>query len=103
MSEFNNVTLIREANVYFDGKVTSRAVVFEDGTKKTLGIMLAGDYDFDTGVAELMEVIGGEMVVLLPGETEWKTYKTGDAFEVPANSNFKLKIAGVADYCCSYL
>lgn len=43
MSEFQNVTVVREANVYFDGKVTSRSVVFEDGTKKTLGFMLAGE------------------------------------------------------------
>ncbi len=32
MSEFNNVTITREANVYFDGNVTSRTVTFEDGT-----------------------------------------------------------------------
>ena len=40
MSEFKNVTVIREANIYFDGNVTSRSLVFPDGTKKTLGIML---------------------------------------------------------------
>jgi uncharacterized protein YaiE (UPF0345 family) len=103
MSEFNNVTVIREANVYFDGKVTSRAVVFEDGTKKTLGVMLAGDYEFGTEAKELMEMLGGEMDVLLPGSEEWMTVKTGESFEVPANSSFKLKVAELADYCCSYL
>ena len=103
MSEFKNVTVIREANVYFDGKVTSRAVVFEDGTKKTLGVMLAGDYEFGTEAKELMEMLGGEMDVLLPGSEEWMTVKMGDSFEVPANSSFKLKVAELADYCCSYL
>lgn len=34
MSQFENVTVVKEANVYFDGKVTSRAVLFADGTKK---------------------------------------------------------------------
>ena len=103
MSEFNNVTVTREANVYFDGKVTSRTVKFADGTKKTLGFMLAGDYSFDTAAAEVMEIIGGEMDVQLPGSTHWKTFKTGESFDVPANSNFKLVVKEHADYCCAYL
>ncbi|WP_378954570.1 pyrimidine/purine nucleoside phosphorylase [Pelosinus sp. sgz500959] len=44
MGQFENVTVIKKANVYFDGKVTSRTVVFADGSKKTLGIMLPGDF-----------------------------------------------------------
>ncbi|MCF7847313.1 MAG: pyrimidine/purine nucleoside phosphorylase [Kiritimatiellales bacterium] len=103
MSEFNNVTVVREANVYFGGKVTSRTVVFEDGTKKTLGIMLAGEYSFDTRAAELMEIMGGELDVLLPGSTHWKTVKAGGSFEVPANSKFDLVVKEIADYCCSYI
>ena len=103
MSEFKNITVVREANVYFDGKVTSRTVVFEDGTKKTLGFMLAGEYSFDTGVAEVMEMLGGEMDVLLPGSTHWQTFKAGASFDVPANSKFDLVVKAYADYCCSYL
>jgi len=103
MSEFNNVSVVREANVYFDGKVTSRTVIFGDGTKKTLGFMQAGDYSFDTGAAEVMEVIGGEMDVQLPGSTHWKTVKAGESFDVPANSNFKLVVKEYADYCCAYI
>ena len=48
MSAFNNVTVTREANVYFDGNVTSRVVTFEDGTTKTFGIMMPGEYTFVT-------------------------------------------------------
>ncbi len=103
MSEFQNVTVVREANVYFDGKVTSRSVVFEDGTKKTLGFMLAGEYSFDTGVAEVMEVLGGEMDVRLPGSNGWNTFKAGESYEVPANSRFDLVVKAFADYCCSYV
>jgi uncharacterized protein YaiE (UPF0345 family) len=40
MSEFKNVTVTKKANVYFDGKVTSRSVLFSDGSEKTLGIDL---------------------------------------------------------------
>lgn len=103
MSEFNKVTVVREANVYFEGKVTSRTVVFEDGTKKTLGFMLAGEYSFDTGAAEVMEMLGGEMDVMLPGSTHWKTVKAGELFDVPANSKFDLVVKEFADYCCSYI
>lgn len=61
MSEFTNVTVTREANVYFDGKVTSRKVTFADGSYKTLGIMMPGDYTFGTEKAELMEIMTGEL------------------------------------------
>lgn len=101
--QFENVTVIKKANVYFDGKVTSRTVLFANGEKKTLGIMMPGEYEFGTGAKEIMEVLGGSMDVLLPGETEWKTFSEGEAYEVAANSKFKLVIKEVADYCCSYI
>lgn len=103
MSEFNDVTVVREANVYYEGKVTSRKVIFADGSYKTLGIMLPGEYEFPTGVAEVMEMLGGEAEVLLPGETEWRKVATGDSFEVPAEAKFGLKVITTMDYCCTYL
>jgi len=99
---FENVTILKKANVYFDGKVTSRSVLFADGTRKTLGFMLPGNYEFSTGAREVMELLNGEMDVLLPGSDKWQTFEAGEAFEVPANSSFKLKLAGSVDYCCSY-
>ncbi len=102
MEKFDGVSIVKKANIYFDGKVTSRTVKFADGTHKTLGIMLPGEYEFGTEAAEDMEMLAGEMAVLLPGESEWKTVKSGDAFHVPANSRFKLKVQQVVDYCCSY-
>lgn len=103
MSEFNHVTIVKKANIYFDGNVTSRTVLFADGTKKTLGIMLPGEYEFGTAAAEVMEILAGELTVLLPGETEWKTFTANTTFQVPANSSFRLKVTKVTDYCCSYL
>ena len=102
MSEFKNVTVVKKANVYFDGKVTSRTVIFADGTKKTLGIMLPGEYEFGTEEKELMEILAGELQVLLPGEKEWKAIGERDSFEVPAQSKFKLLVKETTDYCCSY-
>ncbi len=103
MTEFKNVTVVKEANVYFDGKVTSRTVLFPDGSKKTMGIMLPGDYQFSTADKELMEILAGELEVLLPGAGRWKKVGKGESFEVPPNSTFSLKVAVVTDYCCSYL
>jgi len=99
---FENVTVVKKANVYFDGKVTSRNVLFADGTRKTLGFMLPGNYEFSTGAREVMEMLNGEMEVLLPGAAQWQTFRAGETFTVPANSSFKLKLTGVVDYCCSY-
>lgn len=100
--EFKNVNIVKKANVYFDGKVTSRTVNFEDGVKKTLGFMLAGEYEFNTGAEELMEVLNGEMDICVIGASEYTLYKEGQSFVVPANSSFKIIIKGFADYCCSY-
>jgi uncharacterized protein YaiE (UPF0345 family) len=102
MSEFNNVTIVKKANRYFDGKVTSRTVKFSDGTHKTLGIMNPGDYTFGTAEAELMEILEGDLEIKLPGATEWMSIKGEGSFEVPANSSFDVKVHGVTDYCCSY-
>ncbi len=103
MSQFDNVSIIKAANVYFDGKVTSRTVLFADGSKKTLGIMMPGEYTFGTEAAELMEIIAGELDVRLPGSDAWQRIQGGQSFEVPANSSFDLKIRTLTDYCCAYL
>lgn len=101
---FESVTIVKKANVYFCGQVTSRTVQFADGSKKTLGFMQAGDYEFGTEAPELMEMLGGSIDVQLAGEETWTTYKEGESFNVPGNSKFSLKVAeGGADYCCSYL
>ncbi|MEH6624979.1 MAG: pyrimidine/purine nucleoside phosphorylase [Motiliproteus sp.] len=103
MSEFNNVTVIKQANVYFGGDVTSRTVIFSDGSQKTLGIMMPGDYEFGTEDKELMEIMAGELEILLPGAEQWQTISGGQSFEVAANSSFKIKIKTITDYCCSYI
>ena len=102
MDIFENVSITKKANVYFDGQVTSRTVTFQDGSKKTLGIMLPGDYEFNTDAKELMEITSGQMEVLLPGG-EWQSIQGGESFEVPGNSSFQLKVSEISDYCCSFL
>lgn len=102
MSEFKNVTVIREANVFFNGGVTSRTALFADGTKKTLGIAQPGEYEFNTAGAEVMEILAGELDLQIAGGP-WKPVKGGESFEVPANSKFIMKVKALTDYCCSFL
>lgn len=99
---FENVTVIKQANVYYDGKVTSRNVYFPDGSRKTLGFMLPGEYEFGTALPEFMEILQGEMEILLPDAGAWQKIVAGQSFSVPANSKFKLVLKIPVDYCCSY-
>jgi len=103
VDNFTNVTVVKKANIYFNGSVTSRTVLFEDGTKKTLGIILPGEYEFGTADKERMEILAGKLKALLPGSKDWRTYGIGQAFEIPANSKFKVAASEVVDYCCSYI
>lgn len=103
MTQFTNVTADKKANIYFDGKVTSRTLHFEDGSMKTLGIMLPGDYTFNTGDREIMEIMSGEMEVQLPGNDAWIAITGPQSFEVKANSAFHLKVKTISDYCCSFI
>lgn len=102
MNQFDNVSIIKKANIYFEGNVTSRSVIFSDGTRKTLGIMLPGSYQFNTEDKELMEILSGSLEVRLP-DGEWENFSGGGSFEVPANSSFELKIHSITDYCCSFI
>jgi len=103
MSKFESVNVVKAANIYFDGKVTSRTVEFADGSVKTLGIMLPGEYKFNTGKPELMEIQSGQLSFCLSGETQWQDVNGGQSFHVPGNSYFELKVTQVADYICSFL
>lgn len=100
MSEFANVTVVREANVYFNGGVTSRTVIFGDGSKKTLGVMLPGEYSFTTAMPETMEILAGE--IDLKVAEGWRRYRVGEFFHVPGDTTFTVRAVTLVDYCCSF-
>ncbi len=103
MSQLTNVTVDIAANIYFDGNVTSRKITFADGSVKTLGIMMPGEYTFGTEAAELMEITAGHVAILLANSDQWLEVKGGESFNVEANSSFQIKVNELTDYCCSYL
>ena len=101
--QFDNVSVVCKANVYFDGKVVSHSVLFDDGTKKTLGLIYPGEYTFNTGAPERMDIIAGACRAKLAGETEWKAFEAGSYFKVPGDSSFDIAVGeGVAEYLCSF-
>ena len=103
MKQFDNVAIEIEGNSYFDGAVTSRTVHFADGSRKTLGFMQIGEFEFGTVEAELMEITAGKLEVLLPQSDTWEKIQSGESFNVPADSKFRVKVETIVDYCCSYL
>ena len=103
MSTFDQVSVVVAANVYFEGKVTSRTVIFPDGSKKTLGILLPGEYHFNTDAPENMKITAGSVEYRLHEQDEWKCIEQGGEFNLPGNSSFDIRALTVTDYICSFL
>ena len=102
MDSHKNVDVDKLVNIYFEGKVISRNIFFTDGSKKTLGVMLVGEYEFNTVTRELMEIISGKIKLKLKDDNEWKLITSGMEFNIPKNSSFKLKVLELVNYTCSY-
>lgn len=102
-TEFSNVTVVAKANIYFEGKVVSHTLRFQDGTKKTIGLVYPGQYHFSTDAAERMEVTAGACQVKLDGQAAFAAYAAGSAFDVPAKSGFDIRVeSGITEYVCSF-
>jgi len=89
-----------KTNEYFDGKVKS--IAFDTATlPATVGVMAAGDYVFNTADKEKMTVVSGSLTITLAGQ-EPRTYKTGESFDVDANSSFDVNVTEDSAYLCLY-
>ena len=88
-------------NEYFDSKVVSLGFENKDG-KVTIGVMAIGEYEFGTSTTEYMTIISGSMNVLLPNQTDWKTYNEFETFIVEKDKKFKVKVDESTSYKCVY-
>tara|TARA_B100000965_G_scaffold403693_1_gene432488 strand:- start:551 stop:868 length:318 start_codon:yes stop_codon:yes gene_type:complete len=102
MDNLKNVDVDILANIYFEGKVISRNIFLKDGSKKTLGVMLVGEYEFNTASKELIEIHSDKLKLKLKGKEEWKLIIEGMDFNIPKNSSFKLEVLELVNYTCSY-
>jgi len=89
-------------NEYFGGNVKSLTLETR-GNKATVGVMKAGEYEFSTGLKEIMTVVAGKMAVKLPGAGTFQDFAAGQKFEVAANSKFQLQITSDAAYLCEFI
>ena len=102
MLQFDNVSVVKKANVYFDGKCVSHTVLFADGARKSVGVIFPSSLTFNTGAPEVMELNAGKCRIRLQGESEWKTYHAGESFSVPGNSSFDIETQEMLDYVCHF-
>ena len=88
-------------NKYFEGKVTSLSFSNSFG-RFSVGVMVAGEYEFKTSCIEVMTLVSGKWFIQLPNETDFVPYPEGSSFEVAANESFKLKVLENCGYLCQY-
>ncbi len=103
-TQFENVTAITKANVYFEGRVVSHTVLAANGDKRTLGLIYPGQFHFETEKAERMEIVAGRCSVKMNGASASTVYDAGSAFDVAAKSGFDIEVGeGICEYICSFL
>ena len=90
-----------KTNRYFDGKVVSIALESTEG-RATVGVMAAGEYEFGTDTIEVMTVISGQLIILLPLKKDWEIYNKFESFIVPKGVKFKVKCTEDTPYFCVY-
>jgi len=102
MAQFDKVSVVKKANIYFDGKCVSHTVMLADGSNKTVGVILPSSLTFNTGAPEVMEGVGGTCRVRLRGENEWKAWGEGESFAVPGDSSFEIACDEPYHYVCHF-
>lgn len=101
-TQFDHVSVVKKANVYFDGKCVSHNIVFADGTKKSVGVILPSTLTFNTGAPEIMEIVAGKCRVRLKDQALWRNYEAGQRFEIGANSSFDIEAVETTHYVCHF-
>jgi len=103
-TQFNGVSVVTKANVYFDGGVVSHTLLMPEGARKTLGLIRPGSYHFNTDAPELMEIVDGTCRVTVDGADAARVYAAGSQFQVPGRSGFRIEVdGGLCQYVCSFL
>jgi uncharacterized protein YaiE (UPF0345 family) len=103
-TQFNGISVVTKANVYFDGNVISYTLLLPEAQRKTLGLIRPGSFHFNTDAPELMEIIDGGCRVTIDGSTDVRFHAAGSQFAVPGKSGFLIEVeGGLCQYICSFL
>ncbi|MEG1602342.1 MAG: pyrimidine/purine nucleoside phosphorylase [Cloacibacillus sp.] len=104
MSEFvKSVDVKTLVNIYCEGKVQSRTLRYPDGRLQTLGVYLPGEFEFHSDGAETVVMTAGAVEVFFPQENCWRLVKTGESYDVPENTVFKVRCSEISEYVCDFL
>lgn len=96
--QFDNASVVCLADIWFDGRVVSHTVYLMDETRKALVVMQPGEYAFESGPAERLEVTGGNCELRLEGESEWRAVPEGGVADVGEESRYSIRCEGVVQY-----
>ncbi len=99
---FDAVSVVKKANVYFDGRCVSHTVHFPDGSRKSIGVMLPSTLRFETEAPEIMELVEGRCRVEIGDSGKLNEYRGGQRFEVPAHSSFRIETLETLHYVCHF-
>ena len=101
-TELTGARVATQANVYFEGKCVSHTLTMPDGTRKSVGVVLASTLTFGTSAPEMMECVAGSCQYRMTGTDKWLTCLPGDQFGVPAQSSFDIRVEDHFHYICHY-
>ncbi len=98
----DRVSVLKQANVYFDGRCVSHTVYVEGGARKSIGVILPSALTFETAAPERMEIVAGRCRVRLAGSETTREYGPGQEFSVPGNSSFHIEALEPLHYVCHF-
>jgi purine/pyrimidine-nucleoside phosphorylase len=102
VDRIERASVLKKANVFFEGRCISHTVHTEDGARKSVGVILPGTLTFETAVPERMEIVAGRCRVQLAGSASPKDYGPGEEFSVPASSSFRIEALEPLHYVCHF-
>ena len=88
--QFDQVSVGKKANVFFDGKCVSHTVTLPNGVRKSVGVVLPSTLRFDLRTKEVMEVVDGNAFVSINGAPE-QEFKAGQSWEVEKGGYFIIR------------
>ena len=99
--QFDQVSVGKKANVYFDGKCVSHTVTLPNGVRKSVGVVLPSTLRFDLSTKEIMEVVDGNAFVSINGAPE-QEFKAGQSWEVEKGGYFIVRAEQPVHYVCHF-
>jgi purine/pyrimidine-nucleoside phosphorylase len=99
--QFEQVTVNKKANVFFDGKCVSHTVTLANGERKSVGVILPSTLRFDLTTKEVMEVVDGTAHVSINGAPE-QAFAPGQSWTVEAGGYFVIRAEQAVHYVCHF-